>query len=120
MAFTSLALGEKLVLAEKLLLLALKQRPNDGYIIDSVGWVYFKMGQIDKAVAYLEKAAYLQTSDWAINDHLGDAYWVSGRKNEARYQWQHSLTLNPSERQAQTIKKKINGQYDEVVGNRSR
>ncbi|MCB1531879.1 MAG: tetratricopeptide repeat protein [Alphaproteobacteria bacterium] len=62
-------------------------RPTDGYIIDSLGWVLYRMGQYPEAVPHLEKAVELLPYDPVINDHLGDAYWQVGRKLEARFQW---------------------------------
>ncbi|MGQ0527201.1 MAG: tetratricopeptide repeat protein [Alphaproteobacteria bacterium] len=61
--------------------------PEDGYITDSLGWVYFKMGQYEDATATLEKAVQLLPQDPTINDHLGDVYWQIGRKREAHFQW---------------------------------
>jgi tetratricopeptide (TPR) repeat protein len=60
---------------------------EDGYIIDSLGWAYYRLGRYDEAVKELERAAILKPVDPEINDHLGDAYWKVGRKLEARFQW---------------------------------
>ncbi len=70
---------------------AVELRPDDGYIVDSLGWAYYRLGRFDEAAAELEKAISLRPEDATINDHLGDAYWRVGRKIEARFQWQHSL-----------------------------
>ncbi|MFC7049683.1 tetratricopeptide repeat protein [Emcibacter nanhaiensis] len=86
---------------------AVELRPHDGYIVDSLGWALFKMGEHGRAVEVLEKAVMLQADDWAINDHLGDAYWAVGRKNEARFQWRHALSLNPDDEKVSEIKNKI-------------
>ncbi len=86
---------------------AVELRPYDGYIIDSLGWALYRMGDMPKAVEYLEKAVLLQTDDWAINDHLGDAYWAVGRKYEAKFQWRHALSLKPDEDIIIKIKNKI-------------
>ncbi|MGE0723347.1 MAG: tetratricopeptide repeat protein [Alphaproteobacteria bacterium] len=74
---------------------AVDQRPNDGYIVDSLGWVMYRMQRYDEAVRHLERAVELRPLDPVINDHLGDAYWRAGRRAEARVQWQRALTLNP-------------------------
>jgi len=66
---------------------ALLQQPRDGFITDSLGWVYYRLGRYEEAVPYLEKAVALEPADAIINDHLGDAYWKVGRKLEARFQW---------------------------------
>ncbi|HWA20191.1 MAG TPA: tetratricopeptide repeat protein [Devosia sp.] len=60
---------------------------EDGYIIDSLGWAYYRLGRYEEAVTQLERAAVLKPIDPEINDHLGDAYWKVGRKLEARFQW---------------------------------
>jgi tetratricopeptide (TPR) repeat protein len=70
---------------------AVELRPDDGYITDSLGWVYYRLSQFDKAVPVLEEAVELLPYDPVINDHLGDAYWQVGRRNEARFQWQRAL-----------------------------
>jgi len=66
---------------------AVEAQPNDGYIIDSLGWAFYKLGRMDEAVETLERAVMLLPSDPEINDHLGDAYWKVGRRLEARFQW---------------------------------
>lgn len=81
--------------AERMLKRAVELRQNDGYIVDSLGWAYFKLGYFDKAVTYLERATELMPSDPTINDHLGDAYWRVGRKQEARFQWRRALNFDP-------------------------
>ncbi len=74
---------------------AVEQRPNDGYIVDSLGWAYYRLGRYDEAVEQLERAAELRPEDPVINDHLGDAYWQVGRKREATFQWNHARDLDP-------------------------
>jgi tetratricopeptide (TPR) repeat protein len=74
---------------------AVDLRPNDGYIVDSLGWAYFRLGQYQQSVDTLEKAIELRPEDSTINDHLGDAYWAVGRKREATFQWAHARDLNP-------------------------
>ena len=68
-------------------------RPRDGYIVDSLGWAYYRLGRFEEAVAELEKAAELRAHDPLIIDHLGDAYWRVGRKLEATYQWSQALGM---------------------------
>ena len=75
---------------------AVEARPNSGYIVDSLGWAYYRQGQYENAARELERAVELLPNDPTINDHLGDAYWQVGRKIEARFQWQRAL-LNMSE-----------------------
>lgn len=72
---------------------AARLKPDDGAIIDSLGWIYFRMGQYNKAVATLEKAIQLAPTEPEINDHLGDAYWNVGRKSEAQFQWKRAASF---------------------------
>jgi len=74
---------------------AVQQRPDDGYIVDSLGWAYFRLGNYEEAVKQLERAIELKPEDPTINDHLGDAYWRVGRVLEARFQWAHARDLKP-------------------------
>jgi tetratricopeptide (TPR) repeat protein len=93
---------------------AVQQRPRDGYIVDSLGWAYYRLGQYDEAVKLLERAVELRASDPVINDHLGDAYWRVGRKIEAGFQWNHARDLKPEPEDLEVILKKIqNGLPDE-------
>ncbi|MEA1938065.1 MAG: tetratricopeptide repeat protein [Pseudomonadota bacterium] len=85
--------GEHLDRAREMVVRAVELRPKDGYIVDSLGWVYYRLGQYDKAVETLERAVYLNPRDPTINDHLGDAYWRVDRKREAAFQWNHALTF---------------------------
>ena len=93
--------------AQDMLIRAVELRPNDGFIVDSLGWVYYRLENFEKAVEYLEKAVELRPQDPVINDHLGDAYWQVGRKQEARFQWRRALSLEPEEDQVPTIEAKI-------------
>ncbi len=86
---------------------AIKLQPTDGYIVDSLGWVYYRMKDYPRAVKYLEQAVELMPNDPTINDHLGDAYWKTGRKNEAQFQWKRALSLNPDDEQLKSIQNKI-------------
>ncbi|NMM43244.1 tetratricopeptide repeat protein [Rhodospirillaceae bacterium KN72] len=72
---------------------AVDQRRNNGFIVDSLGWAYYRLGQYDEAVVQLERAMQLRPENGVIADHLGDAYWRVGRRTEARYQWTHALDL---------------------------
>ena len=74
---------------------AVALRPNDGYIVDSLGWAYYRLGRYDDAVRELEKAVSLKPDDPILNDHLGDAYWRSGKKLQAVFQWNHARDMDP-------------------------
>jgi tetratricopeptide (TPR) repeat protein len=98
---------ENLDQAVKMLERAAELRPEDGFIIDSLGWVYFQTGRTDKAVPLLERAVELSPSDPTLNDHLGDVYWRVGRYSEARFQWQRALLNNPEPDQVAPLEEKI-------------
>ena len=86
---------------------AVHRRPNDGYIIDSLGWVYYRLGNYKKAVLELERAVQIRPEDPIINDHLGDAYWQVGRKLEAQFQWKRALGLNPDAEIEAVVRRKL-------------
>jgi tetratricopeptide (TPR) repeat protein len=86
---------------------AVEQRPDDGYIVDSLGWAYFRVGNFDEAVKNLERAVELKPEDPTINDHLGDAYWRVGRTLEARFQWSHARDLKPEPEDLKKIEEKL-------------
>lgn len=86
---------------------AVNLKPDDGYYVDSLGWAYYRLGNMPAAVEHLERAVELRPDDPIINDHLGDAYWRVGRKLEAKYQWEQALSLEPEDEQIVTLNKKI-------------
>jgi tetratricopeptide (TPR) repeat protein len=86
---------------------AVEQRPDDGYIVDSLGWANYRIGNYDEAVKELERAVELKPDDSTINDHLGDAYWRIGRVLEAHFQWSHAKDLNPDPEDLPKIEEKL-------------
>ncbi|MCF6320525.1 MAG: tetratricopeptide repeat protein [Rhizobiaceae bacterium] len=86
---------------------AVKLRPQAGFIVDSLGWAYYKLKRYEEAVVELEKAVQMLPQDPVVNDHLGDAYWKVGRKLEAKFQWQHALDAEPEEEEIVKIKNKL-------------
>ncbi len=106
--------GLHLEKAQKMIEEAVAQRPRDGYIVDSLGWVLYRLGDYEKAVPHLERAVELQPSDPVINDHLGDVYWKVGRTREARFQWKRAKSLNPEADVLSVIEEKLlNGLMEE-------
>ena len=99
--------GVHLDVALDMITRAVELRPNDGYIVDSLGWAYYKLGRYEEAVRELERAVELKPNDPVINDHLGDAYWKAGRKLEARFQWSHARDLDPEPDELAKILKKL-------------
>ncbi len=93
--------------AKGMLARAVELRPDDGYIVDSLGWVYYRLGDYAQGVAFLERAVELRPQDPVINDHLGDAYWRVGRRQEARFQWRRALSLGPEDDLTPEIESKI-------------
>ena len=85
--------GEHLDEAFKMLRKAVALRPEDGFIVDSLGWADYRLGDYAGAVKELERAIALKPGDPTINDHLGDAYWRTGHKLEAQFQWNHARDL---------------------------
>ncbi|MGE3830026.1 MAG: tetratricopeptide repeat protein [Parvibaculaceae bacterium] len=86
---------------------AVELKPNDGYVVDSLGWAHYQLGEYDEAVKQLERAVELKPADPVIADHLGDAYWRVGRKLEARFQWQHAKDNKPEAADLARIEKKL-------------
>jgi tetratricopeptide (TPR) repeat protein len=99
--------GENLERGLKMIEKAVELRPEDGYIVDSLGWAHYRMGDYAAAVEHLEKAVELVPEDPTINDHLGDAYWQTGRLVEARYQWRRALQFGPEENEVKPIEAKL-------------
>jgi Flp pilus assembly protein TadD len=94
---------------------AVAARPDSGFIVDSLAWVYYRLGRFDEAVEPMERAAELLPTDPIINDHLGDVYWMVGREREARFQWERALSLDPAEEDADRIRLKLDIGLDAVL-----
>lgn len=94
---------------------AVEQRPDDGYIVDSLGWAYYRLGNYEEAVKHLERAVELRPDDPTINDHLGDGYWKVGRLLEAKFQWSHAQDLKPEPEELEKIVQKLKSGLPEEV-----
>ena len=86
---------------------AVAQKPESGYIIDSLAWGLFRLGHYNEAIVPMEKAVELEPHDPIVNDHLGDILWMIGRKREAGFQWNRALLFGPTEENREKIKKKL-------------
>lgn len=86
---------------------ALQLQPKSGAVIDSLGWGYYKLGQYDEALGFIEEAVQLDPSDAEVNDHLGDVYKAMGRNAEANYEWTRVLSLKATNRELVTVRQKI-------------
>ena len=87
--------------------LALKSNPKSGAIMDSLGWGYYKLGEYDQALGFIEQAVQLDPSDAEVNEHLGDVYKAMGRSTEAGYEWNRVLSLKITDKQAAEVRRKI-------------
>ena len=72
---------------------ALDLQPNDGYILDTVGWVYFRKGEIEEAIRYLEAAHSQKPNEAVVAEHLGDAYYVYELVGKAKEMYQRAVRL---------------------------
>jgi tetratricopeptide (TPR) repeat protein len=86
---------------------SVEQRPDDGYIVDSLGWAFYRIGNYEEAVKNLERAVELKPVDPTINDHLGDVYWKVDRMLEAKFQWSHARDLKPDQDDLTKIEQKL-------------
>jgi tetratricopeptide (TPR) repeat protein len=100
-------MGQNLTQARQMIEKAAQLRPNDGAIVDSLGWVLLRQGDTTEAVKTLERAVELEPEDASINGHLGDAYLAAGRRLEAAYQWRRALTFNPEPEDAAKLEAKL-------------
>lgn len=94
---------------------AVSLAPQDGAIVDSLGWAYYRLGRYEDAVRELERAVLLRAGDPTINDHLGDAYWRVGRRREAFFKWQQALDLKPEAEERAQIEKKLQNGLEDVA-----
>lgn len=115
LGYSFLERGENFEEALAMIERAVAQRPDSGYIIDSLAWGYFLAGRYDEAVEPMERASLLEPVDPTVTDHLGDVYWAVGRKLEAAFQWRRALSFDPEEAVAQRIRRKLEIGLDEVL-----
>ncbi|MDU9005807.1 tetratricopeptide repeat protein [Sedimentitalea todarodis] len=99
---------------------AVAARPDSGYIVDSLGWVLFRLGRYEEAVGHMETAVELMPVDAVVNDHLGDVYWAVGRFREAEFQWKRAMSfIDPedtdSEADPDRIRRKLEIGLDQVL-----
>jgi tetratricopeptide (TPR) repeat protein len=105
----------KLDEALEMIQMAVKAEPESGYIVDSLGWVLYRLGRYEEAVGHMERAAELMPVDPIVNDHLGDVYWSVGRTVEAQFQWHRALSFDPEEKDADRIRRKLDVGLDQVL-----
>ncbi len=113
--YSFLEMRENLDEAQKMIETAAARMPDNGYIIDSLGWMFYRLGKFEQAVAPMEKAVRLMPDDPIINDHFGDVLWKVGRKREAAFQWRRSLSFNPEPEDAARTLRKLEVGLDVVL-----
>jgi tetratricopeptide (TPR) repeat protein len=86
---------------------AVAQMPDNGYVVDSLGWAYFRTGNYPEAEKHLRRAAELVPSDPSIRQHLGDVLWRLGRRSQARADWSAALQLKPEASEAADLEDRI-------------
>ena len=86
---------------------AVELMPDDGYVRDSLGWVYFKMGDVGQAIIELEKASEMVENDPVVKEHLGDVYLQLDQPEKALTSYEESYELYDEEEKKQKITDKI-------------
>jgi tetratricopeptide (TPR) repeat protein len=99
--------GENLKEAERLIKKALELKPKDGFYLDSLGWVYFRMGQYNQAKPVLEKALKLQPKEGVILEHLGDVVGATGDKKKAQEYYLKALKENLDDKDRKRVESKL-------------
>jgi len=99
--------GEHLGEAKAMLTRAVGLTPNDGAVIDSLGFVEMKQGDTKGALSLLTQAVELSPDDPEVNGHLGDSFWQAGQKLQADFQWQRALSLHPDPKLAAALQGKL-------------
>ena len=107
--------GENLDEALKMIQRAVMAAPDQGYIVDSLAWAYFRLGRYQDAVVPMERASLLEPVDPIVTDHLGDVYWMVGRRMEAQFQWRRALSFDPRPADAERIRRKLELGLDKVL-----
>jgi len=114
LAYSWIEQGRRLEEAKAMAALAARLRPDNGFIIDSLGWAHYRLGDYELAVETLERAMAAQPGDPVITSHYGDALWRTGRKLEARMQWRNALRADPDPELAAEIEWKLEHGFDET------
>ncbi|MDQ6954483.1 MAG: tetratricopeptide repeat protein [Mariprofundaceae bacterium] len=104
LAYTYAEQGIKLDEAKEYIQRALKLQPDDGYYLDSLAWIYYKLGDYDSAANIQWKAIKIVKNDPTMYEHLGDILWQQGEQDKAILQWKRALTLKPDQMRALRLK----------------
>ena len=106
--------NQELELALDLIKKALEIDPNNGYFLDTLGWVEYKRNNFNSAVYFLEKSVSILPRSAEVVDHLGDCYFMLNRKKEAIFEWNKALKYETNENIIKKIKEKIR-QHDRLL-----
>jgi tetratricopeptide (TPR) repeat protein len=101
--------NERLNEALELILRAVRAEPTNSSFLDSLGWVYFKLGQLENAERNLKEAARRNSISSTIHEHLGDVYYRQGKIDLARAAWQRALSLSLEVEKTARLKAKLSG-----------
>ncbi len=99
--------NQELELALNLIKKALTIDPNNGYFLDTLGWVEYKRNNFNSAVYFLEKSVSILPRSAEVIDHLGDCYFMLNRRNEAIFEWKKALKYETNKNKIKKIKEKI-------------
>ena len=99
--------GKNLDQAHEMLVRAVGHEPTNGAYVDSLGWVYFRLGNLDLAEKYLTDATRLMPGDATVHEHLGDVLAKRGDMDRALRSYKTALSLDPDAKEGEKIRSKI-------------
>jgi len=100
--------GEHLDEAQKLIEKAVALEPDNGAYVDSLGWVYYRLGRFEQARATLERATRLETADGTVQEHLGDVYGAMGQRDRAGEAYRRAIALEAGDpAKAEAVRRKL-------------
>ena len=85
----------KLDEAEELITAALEAEPDNGYYVDSMGWVLYRQGKLEEALEYLQRSDRIIPNQAEVIDHIAEVYWVMGEEELAKREWERALKTEP-------------------------
>jgi len=102
--------GENLDEARKLIEKAVALEPDNGAYVDSLGWVYYRLGRLEQARSALERATRLETADGTVQEHLGDVYGAMGQRDRAGEAYRRAIALETGDpAKAEAVRRKLDG-----------
>ena len=107
LGYTMADRNERLDEAYQYIARAIQLRPENPAILDSMGWVLYRQGDLEKAADYLRRALALSAQDDEIASHLGEVLWMKGDRDAARSVWAESLDHNPDSEKIRNVLKRL-------------